>query len=139
MALKELVSTHSSQDPAQKCNSLKGAQVLCEESPFTNIKVLAKEAGTCWDTPWGWKLLSPIFELSLHCTSEHQYLSEGNFHTCLVSWVLWLPPRGIPLECLAPKARGLVFLGLWHYDIWRDGSWQTTTPREPDNRLRHTP
>ena len=139
MALKERVSTHSSQDPAQKRNCLKGAQVLCEESPSTNIKVLAKEAGICWDTLWGWKLLSPIFELSLHCTSEHQCLLEGNFYPCLVSWVLWLPPRGIPLECVALKARGLVFLGLWNYDIWRDGSWQTTTPRVPDNRLRHIP
>lgn len=138
MALEELVSTHSSsQDPAQKRNCLKDAQVLCEESPSsTDLKVLAREAG---DTLWGWKLVSPIFELCLYCTSEHQYLLEGNFYTCLVSWVLWLPPRGLPLECLALEARGLVFLGLWNYDIWRDSSWQTTTLREPDSKLRHTP
>ena len=132
------MSTHSSQDPAQKHNCLKDAQVLCEESPPTDLKVLAREAGTCWDTLWGWKLVSPIFELCLYCTSEHQYLLEGNFYTCLVSWVLWLPPRGLPLECLALEARGLVFLGLWNYDIWRDSSWQTTTPRGPDSKQTHS-
>ena len=68
MAPKELMSTHSSQDPAQKCNSLKDAQVQCEESPSTNLQVLAREAGTCWDTLWGWKLVSPISELCLHLT-----------------------------------------------------------------------
>lgn len=113
MAPKELMSTHSSQDRAQKCNSLKDAQVQCEESPSTNLQVLAREAGTCWDTLWGWKLVSPISELCLHCTSEHQYLLEGNFYICLVSWVLWLLPRGIPLECL--------FVWLWR--LWDLYSW----------------
>lgn len=120
MAPKELMSTHSSQDPAQKCNSLKDAQVQCEESPSTNLQVLAREAGTCWDTLWGWKLVSPISELCLHCTSEHQYLLEGNFYICLVSWVLWLLPRGIPLECLFGSGGSGTYIPgsveLWHLE-----------------------
>ena len=75
---------------------LKGAQVFCEENSFPNLKELAGEAGACWDTLWGQKLVGPIFELSFYCASEHQYLLEGSFYPHLVFWVLWLPPGGTP-------------------------------------------
>ena len=79
--------------------------------------------------------------LSSRCTA----LQSTNISQRGTFTPVWCPgfcgchPGGIPLECVALKARGLVLLGLWNYDIRRDGSWQTTTPREPDNRLTHIP
>ena len=94
--------------------------------------------GVCWNTLQGQRV-SAILACSLCQTSDHQYLLNRCKYMGLVPLFLWLPPRGLPLECLALEARGLVFLGLWNYDIWRDSSWQTTTLREPDSKLRHTP
>lgn len=65
MAPKELMSTHSSQDPAQKRNSLKDAQV--------HVKKVHQLIFVCWPERqgpagilWGWKLVSPSLSRSTH-------------------------------------------------------------------------
>lgn len=110
-----------------------------EESPSTNLSGVSQRGRTCWDTLWGWKLVSPISELCLHCTSGTP-VSPGGELLHLSGVLGFVAATQDTLECLfGLEAMGLIFLGLWNCDIWRDSSWQTTTPREPDSRLRHTP
>lgn len=78
-------------------NSLKDAQVQCEESPSTNPQVLAREARDLL----GYSLGMEAGESHLRLCTLHfrtPVSLEELFYICLVSWVCGL--QGIPLECL---------------------------------------